>query len=281
MSEQQVAFIGGGNMTRAIVAGLLDDGFAAGAIAIAEPVAAQRDALTANLPGVYLTGDNDEAVAKADSIVLSVKPQIIADVCKQLAGAVQAARPLVISIAAGPRIADIDNWLGGDNAVVRVMPNQPALVRSGISGIYGNERTTADQLATAKTIMSAVGPVIEVPAEKDIDAVTAVSGSGPAYFYLVIDMIAKAGIELGLDADTARQLAAETAVGAAALASNCDETMDDLIARVRSPGGTTAAALDSLESQGIRAIFLTALTAARDRATELADQAHAAGNNDN
>ncbi|MEL7186816.1 MAG: pyrroline-5-carboxylate reductase [Pseudomonadota bacterium] len=281
MSEHQVAFIGGGNMTRAIVAGLLEDGYAAAAITIAEPVADQRAVLAADFPGVYVTGDNDEAVTRANSVVLSVKPQIIADVCKQLAGAVQAARPLIISIAAGPRIADIDAWLGGDNAVVRVMPNQPALLRAGINGLHGNARTTPEQLAAATTIMSAVGPVIEVPVEKDIDAVTAVSGSGPAYIYLVIDMIARAGVELGLDADTARQLATETALGAATLASHSNESMDALIARVRSPGGTTAAALDSLESQGIRAIFLQALTAARDRATELADEAHEAGNNDN
>lgn len=281
MSEQRVAFIGGGNMTRAIVAGLLEDGFSAASITISEPVEQQRDALAEEMPGIVLTANNDEAVARADSVVLSVKPQIIAAVCKQLANAVQATKPLVISIAAGPRIADIDEWLGGGNAVARVMPNQPALLRAGISGIHANENTTAEQLATAKTIMSAVGPVIEVPSEEDIDAVTAVSGSGPAYIYLVIDMIGKTGVELGLDAAAARNLAIETALGAATLASNSDESMDELIARVRSPGGTTAAALDSLEGQGIRDIFLTALTAARDRATALADQAHEDGKDSN
>lgn len=277
MTEQRVAFIGGGNMTRAIVAGLLEDGFAASAITISEPVEQQRDALAIEMPGVYLTGDNDESVARADSVVLSVKPQTIAAVCKQLVSAVQATKPLVISIAAGPRISDIDTWLGGDIAVARVMPNQPALLRAGISGIFANDKVTPDQLHTAKTIMSAVGPVVEVANEEDIDAVTAVSGSGPAYIYLVIDMIAKAGIELGLSADDARALAIETALGASTLAKNSDESMDELIARVRSPGGTTAAALDSLEGQGIRDIFLTALTAARDRATVLADQAHDGG----
>lgn len=277
MSEQRVAFIGGGNMTRAIVAGLLEDGFPAGAITIAEPSEAQRDILVSELPGIYVTADNDEAVARADSVVLSIKPQIIAKVCKQLAAAAQASKPLIISIAAGPRITDIDEWLGGGNAIARVMPNQPALLRSGISGIHANESTTAEQLSAAKTIMSAVGPVIEVAKEEDIDAVTAVSGSGPAYIYLVIDMIAKAGVELGLDADAARQLAIETALGAATLAKDSDESMDELIARVRSPGGTTAAALDSLEQHGIRDIFLAALTSARDRATALADQAHEDG----
>lgn len=277
MTEQRVAFIGGGNMTRAIVAGLLEDGFAADAICIAEPFDQQRDTLAREMPGVYLTADNDEAVGRADSVVLSVKPQIIATVCKQLATAVRAANPLVISIAAGPRIADIDAWLGGGNAVARVMPNQPALLQTGISGIFANEKVTEEQLATAKKIMSAVGPVIQVANEEDIDAVTAVSGSGPAYIYLVIDMIANTGIRLGLNADDARTLAIETALGASTLARNSNESMDELIARVRSPGGTTAAALDSLEEQGIRDIFLTALTAARDRATILADQAHEDG----
>ena len=274
MTEQRVAFIGGGNMTRAIVTGLLENGFTAEAISVSEPSEEQRNALATDLPGIFLTADNGEAVSRANSVVLSVKPQILAGVCKQLAESVQASKPLIISIAAGPRISDIDAWLGGDIAVARVMPNQPALLRAGISGIFANEKVTDEQMQAAKKIMSAVGPVVEVAREEDIDAVTAVSGSGPAYIYLVIDMIAAAGIELGLKPDDARTLAIETAMGASTLAKNSDESMDELIARVRSPGGTTAAALDSLEAQGIRDIFLTALTAARDRATALADQAH-------
>ena len=184
---------------------------------------------------------------------------------------------MIISIAAGPREVDIDNWLGGGNAVVRVMPNQPALLSAGISGMHANSATTSEQQAAAKKILSAVGPVVEVPNEDDIDAVTAVSGSGPAYFYLLVDMIAKTGAELGLDPDHAHKLAIETALGAATLAKNSDESMDELIARVRSPGGTTAAALDSLDEDGVRDIFNRALTAARDRATVLADMAHEAG----
>jgi pyrroline-5-carboxylate reductase len=274
MKHDSVAFIGGGNMTRAIVGGLLEDGFPAENISIAEPFEAQRDALRNAMPGVFLSADNNEVVGRASSVVLSVKPQIIANVCRELAAAVQKTSPLIISIAAGPRIADIDHWLGGENAVARVMPNQPALLRKGVSGIFANDRTSPEQLETARKIMSAVGPVITVPVEDDIDAVTAVSGSGPAYFYLLIDMIAKTGEQLGLSEAAARELAVETAVGATTLARNSGDSMDELIARVRSPGGTTAAALDSLQSSGVRDIFTTALTAARDRATELADQAH-------
>ena len=274
MNLDTVGFIGGGNMTRAIAGGLLDDGFDAKKVSIAEPSAEQREALAASLPGVFISANNAEVVARSGCVILSVKPQIITAVCKDLASAVQAAKPLVISIAAGPRMEDIDNWLGGGNAVVRVMPNQPALLRKGVAGIYGNDMTTEEQMAAATNILSAVGAVVAVANEADIDAVTAVSGRGPAYFYLLIDMIAKTGVELGLDEDVALRLAAETAVGATTLAQQSGESMGTLISRVRSPGGTTAAALDALEAGGIRDIFVTALTAARDRATELADQAH-------
>ena len=274
MIKETVGFIGGGNMTRAIAAGLLDKDFDAARLAIAEPLDSQRELLKELLPGIFSSKDNAEVVARSQCLVLAVKPQVIAAVCKDLASAVQLAKPLVISIAAGPRIDDIDTWLGGGNAVVRVMPNQPALLGKGISGIYGNDKVSAAQMAVATEILSAVGPVVTVPNEVDIDAVTAVSGSGPAYFYLLIDLIAKTGIELGLDETASNQLALETALGAATLAKQSGESMDTLISRVRSPGGTTAAALDELEARGVRDIFAAALTAARDRATELADTAH-------
>lgn len=274
MKYQKVAFVGGGNMTRAIVAGMIAGDYAAGNIMIAEPLAAQRDALSQDLPGVIVSADNNKTVSTAEIVLLAVKPQLLAGVCRQLAATIQATRPLIVSIAAGIHGADIDSWLGGDLAVVRVMPNQPALLRQGISGIFANEKTTQQQLVAARRIMSAVGAVIEVTTEADIDVVTALSGSGPAYFYLLIDMLAKTGKDLGLDEDVARALAIETAQGAVALAASSDVAMDTLIARVRSPGGTTAAALESLESQGVRDIFNIALTAARDRARDLADAAH-------
>ncbi len=277
MNDEKVAFIGGGNMTRAIAGGLLDDGYMAGNISISEPSEEQREVLHKDLPGVHICDNNAEVASRTDIMVLAVKPQVLADVCKQLAAATQASRPLIISIAAGVRSIDIDAWLGGGLAVVRIMPNQPALLRQGISGIFANKATTPEQFSAASNILSAVGSVVAVPNENDIDTVTAISGSGPAYFYLLIDMLAEAGRELGLDEVTARQLATETAKGAAALAASSNEPMDTLIARVRSPGGTTAAALDSLEDQGVRDIFALALRAAHDRAVELADQAHVSG----
>ena len=274
---QTAGFIGGGNMTAAIVAGLLRNGFEPGRLAIAEPNDARRTELRKAYAGVQIAADNQSIVARSDCVVLAVKPQVIANVCKDLAAAVQKHRPLIVSIAAGPRIADIDAWLGGSNAVVRVMPNQPALLGAGVSGLYANATAGSGQVEFARQIMAAVGSVVDVAEESDIDSVTAVSGSGPAYFYLVVDAIAETAVELGLDASAARELAIETAYGAASVARQSDEPMSTLIARVRSPGGTTAAALDSLEDGGVRAIFRRALTAARDRATELADAAHEAG----
>ena len=218
MSDDTVAFVGGGNMTRAIVRGLLEAGVDAGTISISEPAADQRDRLTEELAGVRVDPDNAQAVATARVVVLAVKPQVLPVVCRSLADTIQASRPLIISIAAGVRSADIEQWLGGNLAVIRVMPNQPALLGLGASGIYANSRADADDMVRAERVMRAVGVVVPVTSEAEMDAVTAISGSGPAYFYLLIDMLVTSGIDMGLDATTARALAVETARGAAALA---------------------------------------------------------------
>ena len=157
------------------------------------------------------------------------------------------------------------------------MPNQPALLRLGISGLYANEQTSEHQLRAATNIISTTGPVVKVASEEDIDTVTAVSGTGPAYFYLLVDMLVKSAVELGLDYDDALALVLETARGAGEMAEQSGETMDSLIARVRSPGGTTAAAFDYLDGTDFRAIFTSAVVAARDRAIDLADRAHEHG----
>ena len=267
----RVAFVGGGNMTRAIVLGMLKSGYPADRIMVSEPDAARRARLGAEMEGVTVSASNAEVAGRADTIVLAVKPQVIRAVCEDLAETVQASRPLVVSIAAGTRGTDIDSWLGGGLAVVRVMPNQPALLGLGVAGLTGNARAGDTELDRAERIMRATGTAVRVGSEAEIDAVTAVSGSGPAYFFLVIDMLAKTGTALGLDPDTALTLAIEPARGAAAVAREESESMEALIARVRSPGGTTAAALDSLDADGIRDIFERALEAARDRAAKLAD----------
>ena len=263
------AFIGGGNMSRAIVLGMLRNGANAAEIRISEPLAERRRLLATDMPDVRLEADNCRAATGAGTLVLAVKPQLMEPVCTELAATVQSEKPLVVSIAAGTRTDDIDSWLGGGIAVVRVMPNQPALLGLGVSGLYANALAQGEGLARAERIMTAAGRTVCVNTEADIDAVTAVSGSGPAYFFLLIDILTRTGVAFGLEPATAATLAIETARGAAAVAANEDESMETLIARVRSPGGTTAAALDSLDNDGVRAIFERALEAARDRAHEL------------
>jgi len=277
MDYGKVAYVGGGNMTRALAGGMLAAGYAPHHVMISEPLAEHRESLAVELPGADILEHNEDAVREAECIVLAVKPQILSDVCKPLAALVQQNKPLVISIAAGVRASDIETWLGGELSVVRVMPNQPALLRLGISGLYANERTSKQQLRAATNIVSTTGPVIQVNSEEDIDTVTAVSGTGPAYFYLLVDMLVKVAVDLGLSYEDALALVLETARGAGEMAEQSGESMDSLIARVRSPGGTTAAAFDFLDGTDFRDIFSAAVVAARDRAVDLADHAHTAG----
>ena len=271
--NKRIGFVGGGNMTLAIAGGLLNSGFPRSHIFVAEPATDQRARLVVALPGVTLTGDNAELATQVDCLLLATKPQVLSDVCRGIKAVLQKNKSLIISIAAGIRVSTIETWLGGDFAVIRVMPNQPALLGFGASALFANDDANKDDRELATTVMAAVGKVVWVSNETDIDSVTAISGSGPAYFYLLIDMLVKTAISMGLDAETARTLAVQTAVGAAALADDGENEMDELIARVRSPGGTTAAALDSLEQQDVRAIFSAALNAAKDRAIALANEA--------
>lgn len=274
MSNDNIAFIGGGNMTRAIAAGLIEGKYPPMDLLISEPAIEQRAVLARDLPGVIIEESNDGVASRADTLVLAVKPQVMREVCLGLANTVQKSRPLVVSVAAGIRSGDIDAWLGGGLPVVRIMPNQPALLRLGASGLFANKRTSDEQKKRATRILAAVGHVVPVASDADIDAVTAISGTGPAYFYLLIDMMIKSAQEFGLDAQAARILTIETAKGAAAIADAEDETMESLIERVRSPGGTTTAAFDSLDADHVRDIFARAFEAARDRAVVLADDAN-------
>ena len=270
MISKKIGFIGGGNMARAIAGGLLRGGMHATDVLIAEPLEEQRDRLREEFRGVAISDDNARVADEAEILLFAVKPQILKAVCRELAATVQRRRPLIVSIAAGPRIAAIEAWLGGELRVVRVMPNQPALVDQGVSALLANARTGAEQRREAGRIMSAVGEVVWVDSEDLIDAVTAVSGTGPAYFYLLIDIMIDAAVSFGIDRATARTLAVETARGAASLAAAEQETMKTLIGRVSSPGGTTMAAFESLEANKVRDIFGAAIVAARDRAVELA-----------
>ncbi len=273
MINTKVGLIGGGNMARAIGGGLLRGGMHATNLMIAEPLVEQCDLLRKELYGAMVTEDNQRVAAEAETLLFAVKPQILKPVCEDLSAAAQKSRPLIMSIAAGPQTADIDTWLGGGMRVVRVMPNQPALIDQGISALFANQATDADGRAMAERIMTAVGQVVWLESESKMDAVTAVSGTGPSYFYLLIDIMIEAALKAGIDKKTARTLAVETARGATSLAAAETESMASLIDRVRSPGGTTTAAFELLDARDARGIFADAIDAAENRAAELAKEA--------
>jgi pyrroline-5-carboxylate reductase len=270
MSSYRVGFIGGGNMARALLGGLVSSGFPPASLFVADPDESRRAVLEHDVPGVQVSADNDAVAASVDCLVLAVKPQLMRAVCQSLSSTVQQSRPLIISVAAGTHSRDIDDWLGTELPVVRVMPNQPAMLLQGASALYANELTTNEQRDRAMEIVSAVGSVVHVHNEDDIDAATAISGTGPAYFYFLIDMLIRSAEEFGLDAQAAHKLVMDTARGSAALAAVSGEPMQAMIDHVRSPGGTTAAAFDVFDDENARDIFARAFRAARDRAVELA-----------
>lgn len=270
MSTYRVGFIGGGNMARALLGGLVSSGFPPANLFVSDPDAKCRAVLEHDLPGVTITADNDSVAKGVDCLVLAVKPQLMRAVCESLAATVQESRPLIISVAAGTHSRDIDAWLGAELPVVRVMPNQPAMLLQGASGLFANELTSGEQRDRATEIVAAVGSVVHVHDENEIDAVTAISGTGPAYFYFLIDMLIRSAESFGLDSQAAHKLVMDTAQGSTALAAIRGESMEAMIEHVRSPGGTTAAAFDVFDSENVREIFARAFTAARDRAVELA-----------
>ncbi len=271
MKNTTIAFIGGGNMARSLIGGLIGAGVEPAMIRVADPDERQLQTIAAQF-GVRIFTENTSAADAAAVVVLAVKPQVLKDVARGLADKVQAQLPLILSIAAGVRETDVRRWLGGDVAVVRTMPNTPALVRSGATALYANELVNVDQRDLAESIMRAVGITLWVRDEAQMDAVTALSGSGPAYFLLVMEVLAQAGVELGLSADTARLLALETAFGTAKLALESAEDASVLRARVTSPGGTTEQGIKVLQEGDIGALFARALKAAQQRSVELANE---------
>jgi pyrroline-5-carboxylate reductase len=265
----RIAFIGAGNMASSLVGGMIARGFSASRITLAD-ISSERLQMLANQYGVNVTESNTDAARDADVILFAVKPQQMAEVCTALAPGVQAGKPLVVSIAAGTTIGKLQGWLGADTAVVRCMPNTPALVQSGATGMFASPQASAPQRALAKAMLDAVGMALWLDSEEQLDAVTALSGSGPAYFFLVMEAMIAAGRAMGLDEKLARQLTLQTALGAAQMAITSDDEPGELRRKVTSPGGTTQAALNVMESQQLRDTFLKALLAARDRSRELA-----------
>ncbi len=263
-------------MARAFIGGLLQAGHMPGHIAVAEPNPVQRDAIASLHRDIVVSDSNRPVADQAEALVLAVKPQVMATVCTDLGP--RPAAQLVISIAAGVRLAALAQLLHDHAAVIRIMPNQPALVGAGMSVLIAAAQVTAGQRQTAQYIAAAIGETGWIEDESLIDAVTAISGSGPAYFYLLMEMLEQAALQMGIPGELAGRLARQTGFGAGLVARQTSDSLTGLRASVTSPGGTTAAAIESLEAAGIRAIFRAALDAARNRSIELGDKAAPAAN---
>jgi len=270
MDQAMIGFIGAGNMGRSLAGGLLKSGWDRQRLVLADAVPEQRQ-VVGNLLGLTVYADNNEVADRADVLVLATKPQQMRAVCKGLAPAVQRRKPLIVSIAAGVRINNIEDWLGGNLPIVRVMPNTPALVNSGASGLFANPRASDRQRELAESILRTVGVTIWLSSEDQLDAVTGVSGSGPAYFFLAMEALEQAAVEQGLDAATARLLAVETAFGAAKMALESGTDPAELRRNVTSPGGTTERAITEFQDGGFERLFKQAVAAATARSRELAD----------
>lgn len=268
MTQQIIGFVGAGNMAASLAGGMIAKGIHPTRIWMSDRSQERLDEM-ARLHRVHVSEDNAEIARHADVLVLAVKPQVMEAACAPLRALVEERQPLIISIAAGVTVANLEGWLG-EAPIVRCMPNTPALVQMGATGLHAAPRVSAAQKETAGRILGAVGLTAWFEHEKELDAVTAVSGSGPAYFFLLMEALIDAAVAQGLEADTARRLVLQTALGAAQLASDSDVGPDILRQRVTSPGGTTAAALAVFEEAGLREQVQAAVAAARERSEELA-----------
>lgn len=263
------SFIGGGNMGGALIRGLIAKGLPAERISVGEATQARRIALADEL-GVHVSADNREVVEGADIVVLAVKPQDMAMTVRPLAESFARRPPLVLSIAAGIRVADIQEWCGPGVAVVRAMPNRPALNNAGAAGLYAPAGLSPAHRKLAEDVLGAVGTTVWVPEEDAIDLVTALSGSGPAYFFLLAELMTDAAVKLGLPHASAQELAIQTLFGSGRMARDSDGDLARLRAEVTSKGGTTEAALRVFDASNLRGIVAAAVKAAADRGREMA-----------
>ena len=264
-----IGFIGGGNMANSLIGGLINAGYPAANIMVSEPDQARLQTLKEQFK-VNISLDNNETL-NCETVILSVKPQLLKTVCMQLDHS-KINNSLFISIAAGVKSTDINRWLSKNKPIVRCMPNTPALLQCGATGLFANEFVTDSQKQQAEKIMQAVGITIWVDSEDQLNAVTAVSGSGPAYFFLMMEAMAQAGEKLGLTAEVAQQLVLQTALGAARMATESDSSPAELRQRVTSKGGTTEQAILSFQSANYQQIVLDALSAANNRSISLAEE---------
>lgn len=274
----RIAFIGGGNMARSLIGGLLNSNWPGADLSVSEPATEAREALQRRFAGLGVTcvDDNAGCAAAAEVVVLAVKPQALRAAVESAAAALQRNKPLLISIAAGIRCADVLRWAGAEMALVRAMPNTPALVNAGVSGLFANPLAGARERDLAETILRAVGETLWVGEEALLDTVTGISGSGPAYLFKWMELLAAGAEAHGLDRDAARALVVQTALGAALLAKHGGQAPDELRRQVTSRGGTTEAALERMEALGLDDAVRRGIDAAIRRSAQIADQFGAA-----
>jgi len=268
MTKQKIAFIGGGNMTRCLIGGLIDNGIDAHCIAVGEPNKLRREQLRSKF-GVSAMADNVSAIIESTVIILAVKPQVMKAAVSSISQISSNNKPLIISIAAGISVANLERWGLSNLSIVRAMPNTPALVRAGITTLFSNSSVLPNQHNQAESILNSVGKTAWVKKESLINMVTAISGSGPAYFLYLMEALEQAAIEGGLDRKIARLLTIETILGTARLAQYTDTPLADLRKQVTSPGGTTEAAIAILDGASVQKLFKKAINTARERAIDL------------
>ncbi|AOH36272.1 pyrroline-5-carboxylate reductase [Luteimonas sp. JM171] len=276
----KITFIGGGNMARSLIGGLIGRGTAPADIRVVAPSLGTRDALERDF-GVATFQSAADAVQGADVWMFAVKPQVMPQVCRELAGAARAARPLAVSVAAGITTAQMERWLGGDAAVVRAMPNTPSMLGAGVTGLYANERVDDAGRQRADAVLATAGATVWIDDEALMDSVTAAAGSAPAYIFLMAEAMEDAAVAQGLPADAARTLVLQTILGAARMLTETGEPPAELRRRVTSPGGTTHAAITAFEEGGLRELVARAMARATERGRELSaahdDDGDAAG----
>ena len=260
-------------MARSIISGLISSGWKADNIRVSDPSEEQRVRLQ-NQFGIQTYSENAECLnnenAQTDIVVLAIKPQMMRQAINSVAHELLARKPMVISIAAGIRINDISRWIGEASPVIRVMPNTPALVNCGVSGLLANDSVSKEQCNIAESVMLSVGPVVWLDSEHDVDVVTGISGSGPAYYFKLMEIMIESAKANGLSEEAAKTLVLQTALGAATLAKSSEFMPGELRRQVTSPGGTTQAAINCMEEQGVEAVIANGIQAAIEKSDELA-----------
>ncbi|MGD7036023.1 pyrroline-5-carboxylate reductase [Methylotuvimicrobium buryatense] len=271
MKTKKIGFIGGGNMASSLITGLIASGHSPSQIWVSD---VNQDALKtlANNLNINISVANEAVIEEVDVVVLAVKPQVLREVAENCVAVIKNKRPLVVSIAAGIAQESLSRWLGTEVAVVRCMPNTPSLVLTGATGLHANTNVDEEQRDLAENILRSVGVALWVDQESELDAVTAVSGSGPAYYFLLMEAMEQAALSLGMQEHTARLLIQQTALGAAKIALESNESPEQLRKRVTSPGGTTEQAIEAFEQGGFRELVAKAVLAAHSRSIEMSKQ---------